>query len=55
VFWSVCIAESSLAIAGVLLFRRGRWKETELVADVGARTDAIGAGASDARADPSRR
>jgi putative MATE family efflux protein len=34
VFWSVCIAESTLAVAGVLLFRRGRWKETKLAADV---------------------
>lgn len=34
VFWSVCIAESVLAIAGILLFRRGRWKDTKVAADV---------------------
>lgn len=34
VFWSVCIAESSFAVIGVLLFRRGKWKETKLAADV---------------------
>ena len=35
VFWSVCIAESVLAVMGVLLFRRGRWKDTRLAEDVG--------------------
>jgi hypothetical protein len=34
VFWSVCIAESTLAIVGVLLFRRGRWKATRLAPDI---------------------
>jgi putative MATE family efflux protein len=33
VFWSIAIAESVLAVAAVLIFRRGRWKETELAAD----------------------
>jgi hypothetical protein len=28
VFWSVCLAESLLAIVGILLFRKGRWKST---------------------------
>jgi putative MATE family efflux protein len=34
VFWSVCIAESALALVGIALFRRGRWKETRLAPDV---------------------
>jgi putative MATE family efflux protein len=34
VFWSVCIAESLFAIAGIVLFRRGRWKRTKLAPDV---------------------
>ncbi len=34
VFWSVCLAESVLAVAAILLFRRGRWKEIELAPDV---------------------
>ena len=34
VFWSVCLSECALAVAGVLVFRRGRWKTTELAADV---------------------
>jgi Na+-driven multidrug efflux pump len=38
VFWSVCIAESLMAIVGVLLFRRGRWKTTRIAADVRAPT-----------------
>jgi putative MATE family efflux protein len=35
VFWSVCIAESAFAVAGVVLFRRGRWKHVKLAVDVG--------------------
>ena len=35
VFWSVCISESALALVGVLLFRRGRWKATRVAEDVG--------------------
>ncbi len=42
VFWSVCISESALAVAGVVLFRRGRWKETRLAADVGPGAGALG-------------
>jgi putative MATE family efflux protein len=38
VFWSVCISESALALMGVLLFRRGKWKATRVAADVGPRT-----------------
>jgi Na+-driven multidrug efflux pump len=34
VFWAVCIAESSLAVLGIALFRRGLWKETRLAPDV---------------------
>jgi len=34
VFWSVCIAESILALLGIALFRRGRWKEARVAADV---------------------
>ncbi len=34
VFWSVCIAESVLAVVGILLFRRGRWKAVRVAADV---------------------
>jgi len=34
VFWSVCIAESALALLGITLFRRGRWRETRLAPDV---------------------
>ena len=33
VFWSVCTAESVLAVAALLLFRRGTWKRTQLAAD----------------------
>ncbi len=36
VFWSVCVAESILAVAAFFIFRRGRWKETQLAADPGA-------------------
>ena len=32
-FWSVCIAESVLAVAAILLFRRGRWKEARIAPD----------------------
>ena len=38
VFWSVCIAESLLAAIGITLFRRGRWKTTQLAADTGGET-----------------
>jgi putative MATE family efflux protein len=34
VFWSVCAAESVLAVAAVLVFRRGNWKEVRLAPDV---------------------
>jgi putative MATE family efflux protein len=34
VFWSVCLAESALAVLGVWLFRKGRWKQAQVVADV---------------------
>jgi putative MATE family efflux protein len=34
VFWAVCVSESVLAVAAILLFRRGRWKETGLAPDV---------------------
>jgi len=34
VFWSVCVAESALALLGIALFRRGRWKTTQVAADV---------------------
>lgn len=34
VFWSVCLSESVLAIAALLIFRRGKWKETQIAADV---------------------
>lgn len=34
VFWSVCVAESVLAVLAILVFRRGRWKETTIAADV---------------------
>ncbi len=33
VFWSVAIAESLLAVASILLFRRGRWKSVRLAPD----------------------
>lgn len=35
VYWAVCIAESAMAIVGIILFRRGRWKTTKIAADVG--------------------
>jgi putative MATE family efflux protein len=34
VFWAVCIAESLLAAIAVAMFRRGRWKHTQVAADV---------------------
>jgi putative MATE family efflux protein len=34
VFWAVCVSESVLAVAAILLFRRGRWKEVRLAPDV---------------------
>jgi putative MATE family efflux protein len=34
VFWSVCGAESVLAVAALMLFRRGRWKTVQIAADV---------------------
>jgi putative MATE family efflux protein len=34
VFWAVCGAESVLAVAALLLFRRGKWKSVQLAADV---------------------
>ncbi len=30
VFWAICIAESIIAVVGVLVFRRGKWKEMEI-------------------------
>ena len=33
VFWSIALAESVLAVVAILIFRRGRWKQTELAAD----------------------
>ena len=38
VFWSVCLAEALLAVVAIVLFRRGRWKETRLVADTDGET-----------------
>lgn len=35
VFWSVCLAEALLAAIALVLFRRGRWKETQVAADTG--------------------
>ncbi|HKX45296.1 MAG TPA: MATE family efflux transporter, partial [Planctomycetota bacterium] len=35
VFWAVCLSEAALAVAGLLVFRRGRWKRTQLAPDVG--------------------
>jgi putative MATE family efflux protein len=34
VFWSVCLAESALAVVAVLMFRRGCWKTARIAADV---------------------
>lgn len=34
VFWSVCASESVLAVAAMLVFRRGRWKSARIAADV---------------------
>ena len=30
VFWAITVAESILAVAGILVFRRGRWKEKRI-------------------------
>ena len=30
VYWSVVVAEGSIALAGIILFRRGRWKRQEI-------------------------
>jgi len=30
VFWAITIAESTLAVVGILAFRRGRWKERKI-------------------------
>jgi Na+-driven multidrug efflux pump len=30
VFWSIVIAEAAIAAAGILLFRRGRWKGQQI-------------------------
>jgi hypothetical protein len=30
VFYSIVIAEASIAVAGVLIFRRGRWKRQQI-------------------------
>lgn len=34
VFWSICLAESLLAVVGIILFRRGGWKTARVAADV---------------------
>jgi len=34
VFWSVCAAESVLAVAAIVVFRRGRWKSVRIAPDV---------------------
>ena len=36
VFWAVCLSESALAVLGIVLFRRGRWRNAKVVADVAA-------------------
>lgn len=30
VFWAISIAESAMAVAGILLFKRGKWKEVKV-------------------------
>jgi len=30
VFWAICIAESIIAVVGVMVFRRGKWKERKI-------------------------
>jgi putative MATE family efflux protein len=35
VFWSVCLSEAVLAVAALLVFRRGRWKEARIAGDTG--------------------
>lgn len=34
VFWAVCLAESALAIVGIILFRRGGWKTARIADDI---------------------
>ncbi|MEE8117450.1 MAG: MATE family efflux transporter [Gemmatimonadales bacterium] len=36
VFWAVALAEAVLAVMSIVIFRRGRWKETQLAPDVEA-------------------
>ncbi|TAH37419.1 MAG: MATE family efflux transporter [Planctomycetota bacterium] len=33
VFWSVCIAEATMAVAAAVVFRRGKWKTVQVAAD----------------------
>jgi putative MATE family efflux protein len=33
VFWAVCVTESVLTVAAMLVFRRGRWKEARIAGD----------------------
>jgi len=35
VFWAVCLSESVLAAAAMVLFRRGRWKTIRIAPDPG--------------------
>jgi putative MATE family efflux protein len=34
VFWAVCVSEALLAVAAILVFRRGHWKSVQLAPDV---------------------